>query len=84
MNAVTIKTLKAENNCMNSFLADEDKIGDQVLAQVEIEGKLFTGSGNTQDEAFENLKERVDGWYSAKAYIAKVEIDKANGQYYFD
>jgi flagellar hook-associated protein FlgK len=81
---VVISLLKASENCFNSFLADEDKVGDQVVASLVVNGEEFNGLGDDREEAIEDLRERVNAHYNAQKHIAKVEIDKAIGQYFFE
>ncbi len=75
---------KAEDNRLNTFLADEDKIPDQVVATLVIDGEEFNGLGDDEESAVLDLREKVDGYYNAKKHTANNEINKAIGLYFFD
>ena len=82
--SITYTVIKAEDNYRNSFLADEDKLGDQIVASITFDGREFSGMGDTQEIAIEDLRDQIDGHFNAQKHIAKTEIDKAIGQYFFD
>lgn len=84
MSSVKITTVKAEEIAFNAFVADEDKVGDQVKATLTVDGKEFNGMGDTKKSAIEALEDRINRHLNAQKHIAKIEIDKANGQYFFD
>lgn len=81
---IKFETLRAQDNWRNAALADEDKIGDQIIATVEIDGQSFSGQAATQEEAVTDLKERVAAHFRAEAHKLLLEIDKADGRYFFD
>lgn len=82
--SVTITTVKAQDNAFNAFLADDDKINDQVKATITIDGKEIGAMGNTEDEAIEELREKVSDYFSAKKHMANLEINKAIGLNFFE
>ena len=81
---ITYKTLKAEDNYQNSFLADDDKVGDLVIATVVIDGEEISGNGETSEEANASLLERISNLNRRKMEAAKRAIARANGEYFFD
>lgn len=82
--SVKIEVLKAEDNYRNSFLADEDKLGDQVIASTSIDGKQFSAMGDNKEAAIENLRDSIKSHYYAKNHIAQLEINKAIGLRFFE
>lgn len=82
--SVKITVVKSEKNAFNAFLADDDKIGDQVQVTVTVDGKEISAMGNTKDEAIEAVREKVSDHYSAKKHIANLEINKAIGLNFFE
>lgn len=82
--SVKFQVLKAEDNYRNSFLADEDKLGDQIIASVTIDGKEFSAMGDDQEVAIENLRDSIKSHYYAKNHIANLEINKAIGLHFFE
>jgi len=84
MTKLQIEVLKAEDNYRNSYLADEDKICDQIMVSTTVETKKFSALGDTQDEAIEDLRGRIADHYNAIKYVAQLEIDKAIGLHFHD
>jgi len=82
--SVTITAVKADENIWNAFLADEDKVGDQLRATITVDGKEINAMGDTEDEAIEELREKVSDHYSAKKHEANLEINKAIGLNFFE
>lgn len=66
------------------FLADEDKVGEQVRATMTTNGKKCFGLGGNEEEALESLRDNVNNHYNAQRHVANLEINKANGEYFFD
>lgn len=81
---VTITAVKSKEIWTNAFVADEDKVGDQVRATIVIDGQEINAMGNTEDEAIESLRERVSAHYNAKKHEANLEINKAIGLNFFE
>lgn len=82
--SVVITQVKSSEIWTNAFVADEDKIGDQVQATIKIDGKEISAMGNTEDEAIEGLREKVSDHYDAKKHIANLEINRAIGLNFFE
>ena len=82
--SVIFQVLKAEDNVLNRFVADEDKKGDQIIATLEFEGEQFNGMGDTKDAALEDLCDKVSAYFNAQKNNALLEVNKALGQYFFD
>lgn len=82
--SVKIQVLKAEDDYRNSFLADEDKLGDQIIASITIDGEEFSAMGDNQEVAIENLRDSLKSHYYAKNHVAQLEINKAIGLYFFE
>jgi len=82
---VKITAIKSEEIWTNAFVADEDKVGDQVQATITLDdGTEFSAMDDNEDLAIENLREKVGGHYSAKKHIANLEINKAIGLNFFE
>jgi len=81
---VKFQVLKAEGNFRNSFLVDEDKLGDQVIASINIDGKEFSAMGDNEEAAIEILRDSLKSHYYAKNHVAQLEIDKAIGLHFFE
>jgi|GEM_PF-5338579 len=84
MNSITFKTIKAEDNRLNSFMIDEDKVGDTVIAKLTFDGDEIFGKGETKDQAIADLRDSVKSHYIAKQYRAEMAINKSEGIYFFD
>ncbi len=82
--SVKFTAVKVEEIAFNAFLADEDKVGGQTKATLTVDGKEFNAMGDTKEEALADLQERINDHYNAQKHIAKIEIDKATGLYFFD
>lgn len=83
MSSVIFTTVKSEENAFNSIFPDY-QVGDQVKATLVIDSKEFNAMGNTKQEALDDLQNRIDAHYNSQKHIAKTEINKANGEYFFD
>lgn len=83
---VKITAVKAEEIWTNAFVADEDKVGDQVRATITLDGDdvEISAMGDTEDLAAQNLRQKVSDHYSAKKYEADLEINKAIGLNFFE
>lgn len=82
--SVKTQALKAEDNFRNSFLADDDKLGDQVIASITIDGKEFSAMGDSEEVAIENLRDSIKAHYDARNHVAQLEINKAIGLHFFE
>lgn len=82
--SVKITAVKADDNWRNAFLADEDKVGDQVRATFLLEGKEISAMGSTEDEAIAELRQKISDHYSRKKHIANLAINKAIGLNFFE
>lgn len=81
---VKICTIKAEDNFRNWVLADDDKLGDQVMASMTLGGRKFSAMGDSQDEAIKGLREVVNDHFNAEKVMAQGIIDKAIGIRFFE
>lgn len=82
--SVKITQVKASENIWNAFLADDDKIGDQVRATIVIDGLEISAMGDDEDLAVEELRQKVSDHYNAKKHVANLEINKAIGLKFFE
>lgn len=82
--SVKIQVLKAGDNFINSFLADADKLGDQITASINIDGEEFSAMGDSEEVAIKNLRDSIKSHFSAKNHIAQLEINKAIGLRFFE
>lgn len=81
---VTITTIKAEDIAFNAFLADQDKVGDQVQATITLDDQTLSAMGDNEELAIEALRQKVSDYYNAKKHKANLEINKAIGLAFFE
>jgi hypothetical protein len=82
--SVKITAVKAEEITFNTFLADEDKIGDQVRVTLIVDDIEINAMADTEELAFAELREKVNDHYRAKAHQANLEINKTIGLNFFE
>lgn len=82
--SVKITAVKADEIAFNAFVADEDKVGDQVRATITVDGVEINAMGDNEDLAIEALRQKVSDHYNAKKHEANLEINKAIGLRFFE